>query len=68
MQKRKQKKPPPTVLLTLSDTDAGIAWLNSLAESEFRDRVLGNLFVKMKKAGLIEEYKNVHGRNDKGVD
>jgi hypothetical protein len=66
--KRKHRKPPPPVVLTLSDTDAGTAWLNSLAESEFRDRVLGNLFAQMKKAGLIEEYKNVHGRNDKGVD
>jgi hypothetical protein len=66
--KPKNRKPPPPVVLTLSDTDAGVAWLNSLPESEFRDRVLENLFAKMKKGGLIETYKNIHGRYDKGVD
>lgn len=55
-----------TVLPT--DTDAVIDWLKSLKESEFRDKVLRDLFKALKSEGSIASYANIHGRNDKGVD
>jgi hypothetical protein len=64
--RKKTAKPAPTV--TLSDTDAGVAWLASLTEPEFRDRVLRHVFGRMKKAGALEVFRNIHGRNDKGID
>lgn len=56
------------LLLPSSETEAGLNWLNSLGEAEFRDRVLLELFRKMQAEGSLEGFENIHGRNDKGID
>lgn len=63
-----KKKSPAKKITPTTDTAATTSWLSTLNENEFRDRVLEYLFSKMKKAGVISWYKNIHGRNDKGVD
>ena len=63
----KAKRCLPTSALK-TQTEAGVEWLNSLGEAEFRDDILEHLFRKMQKAGALEWYANIHGRNDKGVD
>lgn len=68
---KKTKSVKPTsklLLLDITETEAGIRWLNRLPEPEVRDRVLVELFCQMKAAGVIENFENIHGRNDKGVD
>lgn len=65
---KRRTKSAPHIEVTLSDTAAGTAWLNSLTEPEFRDRVLNHVFSRMKKEGAIEAFQNLHGRNDKGID
>jgi hypothetical protein len=54
--------------LVATETEAGLTWLSSLTEDVFRDKVLEDLFRKMQKENAIVWYKNIHGRNDKGVD
>jgi hypothetical protein len=56
------------LLLDITETEAGVSWLNGLPEPEVRDRVLVELFRRMKAEGVIEDFENIHGRNDKGVD
>jgi hypothetical protein len=56
------------LLLQTTETEAGLEWLHSLPEDQFRDRVLQDLFRRMKSEGLIDGFENIHGRNDKGVD
>jgi hypothetical protein len=53
---------------TPTDADVGVAWLGTLAEPEFRDRVMKELFAQMKKQGAILEAVNCHGRNEHGLD
>ncbi|MEA3212911.1 MAG: hypothetical protein QOE70_5968 [Chthoniobacter sp.] len=66
---KKKKLPGPIISPAfLSDTNAGESWLSSLTEPEFRDEILKQLFSKMKKAGVIDAFENIHGRNDKGID
>jgi len=62
------KPPSQLLLLDITETEAGVGWLNGLPESEVRDRVLVELFRRMKAEGVIEDFENIHGRNDKGVD
>ncbi|RYG58485.1 hypothetical protein EON80_27005, partial [bacterium] len=57
-----------TFKLAQTDREAIQDWLKTLREDEFRDKILPDVFVGMKSAGLIESFKNIHGRNDKGVD
>jgi len=58
----------PSLLLETTETEAGLQWLHSLTEDQFRDRVLVELFRRMQAEGLIEGFENIHGRNDKSVD
>jgi hypothetical protein len=54
--------------LPTTDTEAGVQWLNSLSEPEFRDKILRDLLRRMQKAEVIEWFENIHGRGEKGVD
>ena len=56
------------LLIDVTETEAGVNWLNSLTEPEVRDRILVEMFRKMQAEGVIEGFENIHGRNDKGVD
>jgi hypothetical protein len=56
------------LLIGATETEAGLEWLNSLPEDEFRDRVLLEVFRRMQSEGKIDAFENIHGRNDKGVD
>jgi hypothetical protein len=62
------KSPSQLLLLDITETEAGIGWLNALQEPEIRDRIMVDLFRRMKSEGAIEDFENIHGRNDKGVD
>jgi hypothetical protein len=46
----------------------GVEWLAGLKEQDFRDQALGELFSKMAREGTILACKNVHGRNEHGID
>lgn len=65
--KRKPLDPQKYTLLP-TQTEAGVAWLSTLDELTFRDKILEHLFRKMQKEGQIEWFEKIHGRNDKGVD
>lgn len=67
-QTKQVPKAPLEIKVTLSDTAAGIAWLKTLTEPTFRDEVLAQLLASMKKAGAVDAFQNIHGRNDKGID
>jgi hypothetical protein len=66
--KAKGKVDHQPLLIGATETEAGLEWLNSLSEDQFRDRVLVELFRRMQAEGQIEHFENIHGRNDKGVD
>lgn len=63
MAKKQTKK-----FLPKTESEAGVEWLNSLDEVEFRDKILADLFRGLKNAGVIAGAKNVHGRNEHGID
>jgi hypothetical protein len=64
----KPASPSHQLTLGITDTEAGIHWLSSLTEPEFRDSVLPQLFKAMKREDRISSFENIHGRNDKGID
>jgi hypothetical protein len=64
-----QSNPATQPLLVLTtETEAGLEWLRSLPEDQFRDRILLEVFRRMQAEGAIQSFENIHGRNDKGVD
>lgn len=68
---KRTRKPVTAVqplIIGATETEAGLQWLNSLPEDQFRDRILLEVFRKMQAEGDLEAFENIHGRNDKGVD
>ncbi|MEO8616860.1 MAG: hypothetical protein ABI600_17090 [Luteolibacter sp.] len=71
MSSRKKKVNPrnkETFPLAKTEHVAVKEWLATLREDEFRDKVLPVVFKEMTNQKLLNSYKNIHGRNDKGVD
>src|SRR5882724_10849689 len=68
----KKKKTSPAkqqqLLIETTETEAGLEWLRSMTEDQVRDKLLVELFRRMKADGDLDNFENIHGRNDKGVD
>jgi hypothetical protein len=68
IKKRKKQQQTVEIRSLLADTAKGVEWLKELAESDFRDHVLSDLFARMKAEGEIGDFINIHGRNEHGID
>lgn len=66
MAKPVKKKSSPVGLL--ADASTGAEWLHQLSEQHFRDEILKDLFVEMKRQEVIADYLYTHGPREHGVD
>ena len=68
MKKKKKQPQENEIRSVLTDTAKGAEWLHRLTEADFRDRILSELFARMKAEGELVDALNVHGRNEHGID
>lgn len=78
MKKKNNKRPlaskklkgsqAPISTIPTTDVQAAMEWVVKIDERSFRDQVLRDVFRGMKQAGLLAEFKNVHGINENGID